>query len=321
MAAACALAEEGWRPESGELMVVVTADEEAGAEHGAKWLCEQHPEQGPLRHGGQRGRRAALRLRRPARCYTVCVAEKGVFRFTLTTDGHRGPRLAAADRGQRADQARAAGGGDGRAPALARGRRPRRRPSSTRARPGSRTTSDGGAGRGRGARPPGGGAAGPDPRRDPRSHDGQRLAEDQRHPRARGAARGLPRAARPGRGARPAPDRGGARDRRLPPGVRRDRDRQRLGGRDRADGPHPRLRGRRGARPTGSPRWSCPASPTRAGSARPSPTAWPTASSPSARWTCSRPCRSIHGADERIPVEDLGFAARFFAGLAPKVLG
>ena len=29
----------------------------------------------------------------------------------------------------------------------------------------------------------------------------------------------------------------------------------------------------------------------------------------------------IHGADERIPVEDLGLAARFFAGLAPEVLG
>jgi acetylornithine deacetylase/succinyl-diaminopimelate desuccinylase-like protein len=29
----------------------------------------------------------------------------------------------------------------------------------------------------------------------------------------------------------------------------------------------------------------------------------------------------IHGKDERIPVEDLGLAARFFAELAPKVLG
>jgi acetylornithine deacetylase/succinyl-diaminopimelate desuccinylase-like protein len=29
----------------------------------------------------------------------------------------------------------------------------------------------------------------------------------------------------------------------------------------------------------------------------------------------------IHGADERIPVEDLGMAARFFAELPPKVLG
>jgi acetylornithine deacetylase/succinyl-diaminopimelate desuccinylase-like protein len=29
----------------------------------------------------------------------------------------------------------------------------------------------------------------------------------------------------------------------------------------------------------------------------------------------------IHGADERVPVSDLGLAARFFAQLAPKVLG
>ena len=29
----------------------------------------------------------------------------------------------------------------------------------------------------------------------------------------------------------------------------------------------------------------------------------------------------IHGADERIPVSDLGMAGRFFAELAPKVLG
>jgi acetylornithine deacetylase/succinyl-diaminopimelate desuccinylase-like protein len=29
----------------------------------------------------------------------------------------------------------------------------------------------------------------------------------------------------------------------------------------------------------------------------------------------------IHGKDERIPVDDLGLAARFFAELAPKVLG
>jgi acetylornithine deacetylase/succinyl-diaminopimelate desuccinylase-like protein len=29
----------------------------------------------------------------------------------------------------------------------------------------------------------------------------------------------------------------------------------------------------------------------------------------------------IHGADERVPVEDLGLAARFFAELAPAILG
>ena len=42
-AAAVALAEEGWRPEAGELKLVFTADEEAGAEFGAQWLCERSP--------------------------------------------------------------------------------------------------------------------------------------------------------------------------------------------------------------------------------------------------------------------------------------
>ena len=89
IAAAVALAEEGWRPEAGELKIVVTADEEAGAEHGAKWLCERHPEKV----------RADLVVNEGAgevidyagrRLYGVCVAEKGVFRFTLTTSGRAG---------------------------------------------------------------------------------------------------------------------------------------------------------------------------------------------------------------------------------------
>ena len=89
VAAACALAEEGWRPASGELLLVVTADEEAGATHGAKWLCERHPDKlrcdlvinegaGEVFEYGDR------------RLYGVCVAEKGVFRFTLTTEGRAG---------------------------------------------------------------------------------------------------------------------------------------------------------------------------------------------------------------------------------------
>jgi acetylornithine deacetylase/succinyl-diaminopimelate desuccinylase-like protein len=89
VAAVTALAAEGWRPESGELLVVTTADEEAGAAHGAKWLCEEMPDKvrcdlvvnegaGPVFETGGR------------RLYGVCVAEKGVFRFTLTTDGRAG---------------------------------------------------------------------------------------------------------------------------------------------------------------------------------------------------------------------------------------
>ncbi len=89
VAAACALAGEGWRPESGELMVVVTADEEAGATYGAKWLCEEHPDKVRCdvvvnEGGGQPFDFDGRRL------HTVCVAEKGVFRFTLSTDGIAG---------------------------------------------------------------------------------------------------------------------------------------------------------------------------------------------------------------------------------------
>jgi acetylornithine deacetylase/succinyl-diaminopimelate desuccinylase-like protein len=89
VAAAVTLAEEGWRPEAGELKLVLTADEEAGAEFGAKWLCEQHPDKV----------RADLVVNEGAgevfefdgrRFYGVCVGEKGVFRFTLTTEGRAG---------------------------------------------------------------------------------------------------------------------------------------------------------------------------------------------------------------------------------------
>src|SRR2546423_432331 len=92
VAAACALASEGWRPESGELLVIVTADEEVGAAHGAKWLCEQMPDRvrcdlvvneggGPSFSFGDK------------RYYLVEIGEKGVFRFTLTTRGAAGHEL------------------------------------------------------------------------------------------------------------------------------------------------------------------------------------------------------------------------------------
>src|SRR3954464_396630 len=97
IAAACTLAEEGWRPESGELLVVVTADEEAGATHGAKWLCEQMPEKVRCDLVGNEGGGDSFSFRDRS-IYLVEVAEKGVFRFTLTTHGSAGhasiPRIA-----------------------------------------------------------------------------------------------------------------------------------------------------------------------------------------------------------------------------------
>jgi acetylornithine deacetylase/succinyl-diaminopimelate desuccinylase-like protein len=84
--AAIALARSGWRPAHGALLVVVVADEETGGTEGAVWLTEHHPE----------AVRCDLLLNEGAgtvipfdgrRVYGVCVAEKGVFRFTLTTEG------------------------------------------------------------------------------------------------------------------------------------------------------------------------------------------------------------------------------------------
>ena len=87
--AALALAEEGWRPEAGELLLVFTSDEETGAACGARWLCEQHPEQVRCDMVVNEGAGAVIEFD-GRRVYAVCVGEKGVFRFTVTTSGSAG---------------------------------------------------------------------------------------------------------------------------------------------------------------------------------------------------------------------------------------
>src|SRR5918995_7528774 len=89
VAAAVSLAHGGWRPASGDLLVVVTADEERGAEYGAQWLCAERPDlvrcdmvvnEGggvAIDHGGRR-------------FYTVALGEKGVCRLRLRTQGRAG---------------------------------------------------------------------------------------------------------------------------------------------------------------------------------------------------------------------------------------
>src|SRR2546423_3035465 len=89
VAAACALAEEGWRPDSGELLVIVTADEEAGAAHGAKWLCEEMPDRVGCDLVVNEGGGPSFSLG-DKRYYLVEVGEKGLFRFPLTTHGSAG---------------------------------------------------------------------------------------------------------------------------------------------------------------------------------------------------------------------------------------
>ena len=94
VAAACMLAEAGWRPEAGELKLVITADEETGAHYGAQWLCSEHADK--VRADLIVNEGAGVSFEYPPsggqrqRVYPVCVAEKGVFRFSLTAHGRAG---------------------------------------------------------------------------------------------------------------------------------------------------------------------------------------------------------------------------------------
>lgn len=88
-AAAASLARSGWRPRHGSLKLMFVCDEETGGELGAQWLTATHPDKVRcdmvLNEGGgdvfeYRGRRR----------YGVCCAEKGIFRFMVTTRGIAG---------------------------------------------------------------------------------------------------------------------------------------------------------------------------------------------------------------------------------------
>ena len=87
--AAVSLAREGWRPARGELIVVATADEETGGSEGAVWLCENHPDTVRCDYVLNEGAGTVIPFDGTP-VYGVCVAEKGVFRFTITTRGAAG---------------------------------------------------------------------------------------------------------------------------------------------------------------------------------------------------------------------------------------
>ena len=87
--AALSLAREGWRPAHGDLLVVVVVDEEVGGALGAMWICEEHPEKVRCDYLLNEGAGATFPYD-GGRWYGVCVAEKGVFRFRVTTDGVAG---------------------------------------------------------------------------------------------------------------------------------------------------------------------------------------------------------------------------------------
>jgi acetylornithine deacetylase/succinyl-diaminopimelate desuccinylase-like protein len=89
VAAACSLARSGWRPESGELLIVAVVDEETGGTQGAEWITQTHPERVRCDMLINEGAGCVFEYG-GARHYGVCCAEKGVFRFTVTTDGVAG---------------------------------------------------------------------------------------------------------------------------------------------------------------------------------------------------------------------------------------
>src|SRR3954462_12363044 len=88
-AAGLGLADAGWRPARGDLLVIVVVDEETGGEDGAIWLCENHPDLVRCDYLPNEGGGTVI-PHGDERLYGVCTAEKGVFRFSLTTRGAAG---------------------------------------------------------------------------------------------------------------------------------------------------------------------------------------------------------------------------------------
>ena len=92
VAAATSLARSGWRPARGELLIVAVVDEETGGRLGAEWITREHPERVRCDMLVNEGAGCVFEYGGPParRRYGVCCAEKGVFRFTITTDGVAG---------------------------------------------------------------------------------------------------------------------------------------------------------------------------------------------------------------------------------------
>jgi acetylornithine deacetylase/succinyl-diaminopimelate desuccinylase-like protein len=87
--AATTLARDGWRPARGELLVMCVVDEEAGGTYGAQFLTEQHADKVRCDFLINEGGGAKFEWD-GQRYYGVCCAEKGVFRFDVVTEGVAG---------------------------------------------------------------------------------------------------------------------------------------------------------------------------------------------------------------------------------------
>jgi acetylornithine deacetylase/succinyl-diaminopimelate desuccinylase-like protein len=88
VAAALELASNGTQL-AGDVLVVVVVDEETGGSEGAQWICEQHPDKIRCDYLLNEGGGDVIPYD-GGRVYGVCVAEKGVFRFKLRTEGIAG---------------------------------------------------------------------------------------------------------------------------------------------------------------------------------------------------------------------------------------
>jgi acetylornithine deacetylase/succinyl-diaminopimelate desuccinylase-like protein len=88
VAACIELGRSGWRP-AGELLLVLTADEEAGGGLGAQWLCQQHPEKVRSDFVVNEGGGGVVEVG-DRRIYTLSVGEKGIFRMRLRARGRAG---------------------------------------------------------------------------------------------------------------------------------------------------------------------------------------------------------------------------------------
>jgi acetylornithine deacetylase/succinyl-diaminopimelate desuccinylase-like protein len=86
VAAGASLARSGWRPRRGDLLLVALVDEETGGELGAQWICRTHPDKVRCELLVNEGGGGVFEYAGKRR-YGLCCAEKGVFRFTVTTDG------------------------------------------------------------------------------------------------------------------------------------------------------------------------------------------------------------------------------------------
>ena len=321
--AGAALAREGWRPPRGELKIISVADEEVGGLVGAQWLTQERPDLARcdmlLNEGA--GPRHALRRPPPLR---RLLRREGDVPLRRPRERPRRPRVAS----PRSPTTRCSScsptssGSDGARVTHDLTDPPRAflsaiglDPAGPRRRAGARM---------RGIDERLAAMIEPTFGVDLRADDHRGVEQDQRRsppgPSSRSTA-----ACPPGMGAEETMARVrealGDTRRRSRSSSLEEVDRQQLAGRVAADGRDPRL-GRRGrARRRGRADPCCPPSPTRAGSATRSPTASPTASSRMQHMTLYDTWPLIHGADERIDVRDLGFAARLLPRAAEEAAG